>query len=113
MYLLRAGLIATAILCLSAEEIDPAKIQCSKAGLVVGVELIGDTILFKDPHGDLVRVKADEQTVVTEIQDGQAAAIKIHRSRIEQGDLVCAVLDENAKSAVRVVAVPRATVKKR
>ena len=109
----RVGLIAAGALCLSAAEPDAGKFRCTQAGLVIGVELVGESISFKNPQGLIARIKTDNQTVITQAVEGQSEPVKIHRARVENGDLICADVPAASKPAARVFAVPRSMVEKR
>lgn len=108
----RAGLIVTAALCLCAGETDPAKMQCTKAGLVIRVDMIGGIISFKDPQGYIAQIKTDDQTVITQAARGQAGPTRIKRGNIEYGDLICAAVPDG-KLATQIFAVPSSIVQQR
>jgi len=109
----RASLILTAALCLFAGQPDATKVQCTKAGLVIRVDMIGGIISFKNPQGYIAQIKTDDQTVITQAARGQAEPVRIKRSGIEYGDLICAAVAEDGNLATHVFAVPSAVVEQR
>ena len=109
----RAGLIVAGTLCLIAGDSESTKVPCTKAGLIIGVESIGDRISFKDPQGSISRITTNDQTVITKSVEGQPELAKIRRSDLENGDLICAVLNAEGTPATRVVAVSRSIIEKR
>jgi len=109
--LLCATAALVAVLSIRAQTPETVKPECTQAGLVFATDLFGEALLVKTPSGSIVTIALSDKTAVTRAphslgEPPEPMSIQV----IQAGDLVCAYLEGDSKTAARLTVMPRTEI---